>query len=165
MSSPPAGTTISQFRRKNSRHPSKPLFSLSFLPQQQQHNNGIRNLNTMAASSTTPTSPDLPSDRRPIVIAGPSGVGKGTLYKALFAKHPGAFALSISHTTRSPRPGEQHGVDYYYVSKDEFKDLIAQDKFVEKYVHPLAPSPSFSRSFSLPPWYIYIYKKNHSVTD
>ncbi|KAK7754150.1 guanylate kinase [Diatrype stigma] len=73
----------------------------------------------------------LPSDRRPIVIAGPSGVGKGTLYKLLFERHPGAFALSISHTTRAPRPGEQDGVDYYYVTKEAFQDLRAQDKFVE----------------------------------
>ncbi|KAI9150229.1 Guanylate kinase [Paramyrothecium foliicola] len=72
-----------------------------------------------------------PSDRRPIVISGPSGVGKGTLFKMLFERHPDIFTLSISHTTRSPRPGEQHGVDYYYVSKDDFKDLIAQDGFIE----------------------------------
>lgn len=84
----------------------------------------------MASSSSSSTSA-LPSDRRPIVIAGPSGVGKGTLYKLLFERHPGSFALSISHTTRSPRPGEQDGVDYYYVTKDAFKELIAQDKFVE----------------------------------
>ncbi|RQM06745.1 hypothetical protein DH86_00003933 [Scytalidium sp. 3C] len=77
-----------------------------------------------------PTS-SIPSDRRPLVISGPSGVGKGTLCKLLFTRHPDTFAFSISHTTRSPRPGEQHGVDYYYVSKDEFKDLIAKDSFIE----------------------------------
>lgn len=77
----------------------------------------------------------MPLDRRPLVISGPSGVGKGTLCKLLFDRHPDTFAFSISHTTRSPRPGEQHGVDYYYVTKDEFKDLIAKDAFIEKYVH------------------------------
>lgn len=81
-----------------------------------------------------------PSDRRPIVISGPSGVGKGTLFKMLFDRHPDTFTLSISHTTRSPRPGEQHGVDYYYVSKDEFRDLIAQDGFIEQYVLPSTPT-------------------------
>ncbi|KAH7323028.1 guanylate kinase [Stachybotrys elegans] len=72
-----------------------------------------------------------PSDRRPVVISGPSGVGKGTLFKMLFDRHPDIFTLSVSHTTRGPRPGEQHSVDYYYISKDEFRDLIAKDKFIE----------------------------------
>lgn len=75
-----------------------------------------------------------PSDRRPIVVSGPSGVGKGTLIKLLFSRHPDIFTLSVSHTTRSPRAGEQDGVDYHYVTKEEFKDLISQDKFVEQYV-------------------------------
>ncbi|RFU24871.1 hypothetical protein B7463_g11467, partial [Scytalidium lignicola] len=75
--------------------------------------------------------PSLPRDRRPLVISGPSGVGKGTLCKLLFNRHPDTFAFSISHTTRSPRPGEQDGVDYYYVTKNEFKELIAKDGFIE----------------------------------
>ena len=74
----------------------------------------------------------LPPDRRPIVISGPSGVGKGTLYKLLFNRHPDTFTLSVSHTTRSPRPGEQDGVDYYFVTREEFRELITQDKFVER---------------------------------
>jgi guanylate kinase len=72
-----------------------------------------------------------PTDRRPIVICGPSGVGKGTLYKLLFDRHPDSFTLSVSHTTRSPRPGEQDGVDYHYVSMDDFESLIAAQGFVE----------------------------------
>ncbi|KAI1337672.1 guanylate kinase [Xylariaceae sp. FL0016] len=72
-----------------------------------------------------------PSDCRPLVISGPSGVGKGTLIKRLFAAHPDIFTLSVSHTTRKPRPGEADGVDYFYVSMDEFEDLIAKDGFVE----------------------------------
>ncbi|KAF7561544.1 hypothetical protein G7046_g2596 [Stylonectria norvegica] len=83
--------------------------------------NPPRYLSTMAS----------PSDRRPIVISGPSGVGKGTLIKMLFQRHPEIFTLSVSHTTRSPRPGEQDGVDYHYVTKEAFRELIAQDKFVE----------------------------------
>jgi guanylate kinase len=75
--------------------------------------------------------PDLPPDRRPIVISGPSGVGKGTLFKMLFAQHPDTFTLSVSHTTRSPRAGEQHAVDYHFVSHDDFESLIAADGFVE----------------------------------
>ncbi|KAI1214460.1 guanylate kinase [Annulohypoxylon truncatum] len=73
----------------------------------------------------------LPQDRRPVVISGPSGVGKGTLFKRLFDTHPECFALSVSHTTRSPRAGEAHGVDYYYVSPDEFEALVKADGFVE----------------------------------
>ncbi|KAI1106504.1 guanylate kinase [Jackrogersella minutella] len=73
----------------------------------------------------------LPQDRRPVVISGPSGVGKGTLFKRLFDSHADCFALSVSHTTRAPRAGEAHGVDYYYVSPDEFEALVKADGFVE----------------------------------
>ncbi|KAM5381139.1 hypothetical protein ACJZ2D_003055 [Fusarium nematophilum] len=72
-----------------------------------------------------------PSDRRPLVICGPSGVGKGTLIKLLFDRHAEIFTLSVSHTTRSPRPGETDGVEYHFVTKDAFKDLVAKDGFVE----------------------------------
>lgn len=72
-----------------------------------------------------------PSDRRPLVISGPSGVGKGTLYNKLFAAHPDTFTLSVSHTTRKPRDGEQDGVHYHFVSMQDFEDLIAKDGFVE----------------------------------
>ncbi len=65
------------------------------------------------------------------MISGPSGVGKGTLYKMLLERHPNVFATSISHTTRDPRPGETRGVDYYYVSMPEFEDLIEKKGFVE----------------------------------
>lgn len=72
-----------------------------------------------------------PSDTRPIVISGPSGVGKGTLYKMLFERHPETFTLSVSHTTRKPRAGEQDGVDYFYVTMEEFESLIEAQGFVE----------------------------------
>jgi guanylate kinase len=65
------------------------------------------------------------------VLSGPSGVGKGTLYKMLLDRHPGSFATSVSHTTRNPRPGEVHGEDYYYVSMQEFEDLIVKEGFLE----------------------------------
>ncbi|KAG6027887.1 hypothetical protein E4U41_000815 [Claviceps citrina] len=72
-----------------------------------------------------------PQDRRPLVISGPSGVGKGTLYKRLFDNHPDTFCLSVSHTTRGPRPGEQDAVDYHFVTMEAFEDLISKDGFVE----------------------------------
>ncbi|KAI0452603.1 guanylate kinase [Xylaria acuta] len=75
--------------------------------------------------------PTPPPDHRPLVISGPSGVGKGTLIRRLFDSHPDTFTLSVSHTTRAPRSGEAHGVDYFYVQMTEFEDLIAADGFVE----------------------------------
>ena len=65
-----------------------------------------------------------------IVITGPSGVGKGTIVRALLAKHP-ELCLSISNTTRSPRSGEIEGVDYHFVSTEKFKVAIAKDEFLE----------------------------------
>lgn len=73
-----------------------------------------------------------PSDRRPIVISGPSGVGKGTLINMLFNRHPDTFTLSVSHTTRNPRNGERNGVEYHFVTKDAFRELVGQDGFVEQ---------------------------------
>eukprot|EP00741_Cyanophora_paradoxa_P022491 tig00021464_g21717.t1 len=64
-------------------------------------------------------SDDGPS--RPLVIAGPSGVGKGTLIDKLMKADPDRFGFSVSHTTRQPRQGEQHGVNYFFVSKDDFE--------------------------------------------
>ncbi|KAG5983044.1 hypothetical protein E4U55_000940 [Claviceps digitariae] len=78
-----------------------------------------------------PKMPSLPQDRRPLIISGPSGVGKGTLYKRLFDNHPDTFCLSVSHTTRGPRPGEQDGVDYHFVTMEAFEELIGKDGFVE----------------------------------
>lgn len=65
-----------------------------------------------------------------IVITGPSGVGKGTIVRSLLKRHP-QLCLSVSMTTRIPRTGEVEGVDYYFVSKDEFKSAIAKDEFLE----------------------------------
>ncbi|MEB3294499.1 MAG: guanylate kinase [Synechococcales bacterium] len=67
---------------------------------------------------------------RLIVLTGPSGVGKGTLLKALLLKHP-ELQVSLSATTRSPRPGELHGVNYYFLSRPEFERMVAQGEFLE----------------------------------
>jgi len=87
-------------------------------------------LNPTAPQTSTNT-PTVPSDLRPIVISGPSGVGKGTLYKLLLDRHPKTFATTISNTTRDPRPGETRDVDYYYISMEEFEKMIEEGKFVE----------------------------------
>lgn len=75
--------------------------------------------------------PAVPQDRRPIVISGPSGVGKGTLIQKLVDAHPDTFGLAVSHTTRKPRPGEVEGVAYFFVSPSEFSSLLSHDSFVE----------------------------------
>ncbi len=64
------------------------------------------------------------------VISGSSGVGKGTVLKGFLERNP-EFMLSISCTTRNPRPGEVDGVNYFFLSKDEFQNCIDQDKFLE----------------------------------
>ena len=71
-----------------------------------------------------------------VVVSGFSGSGKGTIMKRLMNKYGENYSLSISATTRSPRPGEVHGVDYFYVSKEEFENMIAQEQLIEyaKYV-------------------------------
>jgi len=63
-------------------------------------------------------------------VSGPSGVGKGSLVSAYIEKHPETF-LSISLTTRSPREAERNGVEYYFVSQEEFKDHIQRGDFLE----------------------------------
>ncbi|CDK24866.1 unnamed protein product [Kuraishia capsulata CBS 1993] len=68
---------------------------------------------------------------RPIVISGPSGTGKSTLLKKLFAEYPDRFGFSVSNTTRSPRPGEVDGKDYNFSTVEEFKKLIDDNKFIE----------------------------------
>ncbi len=66
-----------------------------------------------------------------IVISGPSGVGKGTVRKALFEMEGHDLVYSTSMTTRSPREGEVDGVDYYFVTKEEFEQRIKDDRFLE----------------------------------
>lgn len=66
-----------------------------------------------------------------VVISGPSGVGKGTVRKALFDIPNHDLVYSVSMTTRPPRDGEVDGVDYYFVSKEEFLKRIVEDKFLE----------------------------------
>jgi hypothetical protein len=79
----------------------------------------------------TTLSPVPPLDPRPIIISGPSGVGKGTLYALLLSRHPSTFCTSISNTTRDPRPGEIRDKDYYYISMSEFEKMIEEEGFVE----------------------------------
>ena len=65
-----------------------------------------------------------------VVVSGFSGAGKGTLMKRLMEKYDN-YALSVSATTRAPRPGEEHGREYFFHTKQEFDELILQDALIE----------------------------------
>lgn len=66
-----------------------------------------------------------------LVFAGPSGVGKSTLIRRLLDDYPDRFALSVSHTTRRPRAGEEDGVAYNFVTDEAFASLIDAGAFLE----------------------------------
>ncbi len=71
------------------------------------------------------------------ILAAPSGAGKSSLIKALLQNHDATeihnneMQVSVSHTTRAPRPGEIDGVHYHFVSREVFQELISQDEFFE----------------------------------
>ena len=65
-----------------------------------------------------------------LVLSSPSGAGKTTISKKIQQKFPN-FKISVSHTTRKPRPNEIEGIDYFFVSKKEFEDLIKKKQFYE----------------------------------
>ncbi|MBQ5375293.1 MAG: guanylate kinase [Lachnospiraceae bacterium] len=65
-----------------------------------------------------------------VVVSGFAGTGKGTLMKRLISDYDN-YALSVSMTTRNPRPGEEHGREYFFVSKEEFEKTIAEDGLIE----------------------------------
>ena len=68
-----------------------------------------------------------------VVVSGFSGAGKGTVMKALLEKYDN-YALSVSATTRSPRPGEENGREYFFLTESQFEDMIRNDELIE-YAH------------------------------
>ena len=93
--------------------------------------------------NSSTSSPDIQPGRL-FVVAGPSGVGKDTIIRELQGRWP--FFLSISATTRPPRPGEVDGHDYVFLTDDEFDQWVAEDRFLEwaefadsRYGSPRAP--------------------------
>ncbi|XP_053428582.1 guanylate kinase isoform X2 [Nycticebus coucang] len=68
---------------------------------------------------------------RPVVLSGPSGAGKSTLLKKLFQEYGSIFGFSVSHTTRDPRPGEENGKHYYFVTREVMQRDIAAGDFIE----------------------------------
>lgn len=77
------------------------------------------------------TATDQPHPGKLVVISGPSGAGKTTLLKRLYACAPAPLVVSVSATTRAPRPGERDGVDYHFLSKDEFERRRLAGDFLE----------------------------------
>ena len=78
-----------------------------------------------------------------VVASGFSGAGKGTIMKRLMSEYGENYALSISATTRAPRPGEEHGKDYFFLTTEEFEAMIARGELVEyaKYVNNYYGTP------------------------
>jgi guanylate kinase len=70
------------------------------------------------------------ASRQLIVFTGPSGVGKGTILRALLARHP-ELTLSVSATTRLPRPGEREGQHYYFLTRPQFEQRVREGAFLE----------------------------------
>ena len=75
---------------------------------------------------------DMKANRRGImvVLSSPSGAGKTTLTRMLLKENPD-MAMSVSATTRQPRPGEKDGEDYYFITKNKFTDMVDDDEFLE----------------------------------
>uniref|UniRef100_A0A0K0FR00 guanylate kinase n=1 Tax=Strongyloides venezuelensis TaxID=75913 RepID=A0A0K0FR00_STRVS len=67
----------------------------------------------------------------PIVISGPSGGGKSTILTRAMKEYPDMFGFSVSNTTRQPREGEQHGVHYWFTSREEMVQMIENNEFIE----------------------------------
>ncbi len=78
-----------------------------------------------------------------VVASGFSGAGKGTIMKKLMSEYGEDYALSISATTRAPRLGEEHGVDYFFLTTEEFESMIECNELVEyaKYVNNYYGTP------------------------
>uniref|UniRef100_A0A3Q1MD01 Guanylate kinase n=1 Tax=Bos taurus TaxID=9913 RepID=A0A3Q1MD01_BOVIN len=90
-----------------------------------------RPLAGLAAAALGRALSDGMSGPRPVVLSGPSGAGKSTLLKKLLQEHGSIFGFSVSHTTRDPRPGEENGKDYYFVTREVMQRDIAAGDFIE----------------------------------
>lgn len=84
-----------------------------------------------SAAAAAASSSSAAAALRPVVMCGPSGVGKSTLIQRLRAEYPDRFGFSVSHTTRAPRPGEQHGREYFFVEKAAMQADIDAGLFIE----------------------------------
>lgn len=86
---------------------------------------------TLSSLNSRVTALEQQQKSRPVVVCGPSGVGKGTLLRRLIKDYPDDFGYSVSHTTRAPRAGEVNGVDYHFCEKAEMERMISEGAFIE----------------------------------
>lgn len=93
-------------------------------------NSQVERMMQVLPIQTSATTKESPATGKLIVLTGPSGVGKGTLMRSLLQRHPQLY-YSVSVTTRSPRPGEINGKNYYFISRSKFEQLVAQGEFLE----------------------------------
>ncbi len=83
------------------------------------------------ANDSCPAPAGGADNRRLVVISGPSGVGKSTVTRLVLERLGDSLRFSVSATTRQPRKGEQHGLDYYYLSPEEFAGRVEAARFIE----------------------------------
>nr|XP_031527974.1 guanylate kinase isoform X2 [Vicugna pacos] len=107
-----------------------------FSAQRVRHRQGLPVSSQLIQSSPRLSTEAVPhpegmSGPRPVVLSGPSGAGKSTLLKRLLQEHGSIFSFSVSHTTRNPRPGEENGKDYYFVTREVMQRDIAAGDFIE----------------------------------
>ena len=85
---------------------------------------------------------------RPIVLSGPSGVGKSTILKRLMADFPNSFGFSVSHTSRNPREGEKNGVDYHFSDKETVSTVLEDQRDRPHNVDILVDNLTLIRQFN-----------------
>jgi guanylate kinase len=90
---------------------------------------GIRNPQTAIRDPQAVTNPSAIA--RLVILSGPSGVGKSTVLRRLVERYPEQLRLSVSATTRAPRPGEEDGVDYHFLSPEDFERRRQAGEFLE----------------------------------
>ncbi len=87
-------------------------------------------MQVLSIKSGATTKEQYLSSGKLMILTGPSGVGKGTLMRTLLQRHPELY-YSVSATTRAPRSGETDGINYYFVSRANFEQLVASGEFLE----------------------------------
>ncbi len=87
-------------------------------------------MQVLSIKSGATTKEQCLSSGKLMILTGPSGVGKGTLMRTLLQRHPELY-YSVSATTRAPRSGESDGINYYFVSRTRFEQLVANGEFLE----------------------------------
>ena len=99
----------------------------------QKINTNIAELNTSSSSENEPEKKK--TDNKPLMIIGPSGVGKDTIMTMFIKKYPNLITKCVSNTTRQKREGEIEGKNYYYISKEKFSELESNNELIGIFKH------------------------------